>query len=72
MKRPSIKSPCNADAYHATGERIAEVSFPDGAGALISARTLADGTHVIDVYCTERVKVLVPPPEAAMRRGAAK
>lgn len=36
MKRPSIKTPCVADHYHRTGERIAEVTLPDGRGFLMS------------------------------------
>ncbi len=48
MKRPSIKSPCVADAHHSAGERIAEVTFPDGSGCLLSLTSYP--SNVLDIY----------------------
>lgn len=55
--RPSIKSPCVADQYHAPDERIAEFHFPrTGKGGLISLREIYNpkrGTYdsaVVEVY----------------------
>jgi hypothetical protein len=49
LKRPQIKTPCVADRHHGPGERIAEVTFPDGRGCLIS--TAYDrGVARVDVY----------------------
>lgn len=64
MKRPSIKTPCIADRYHMPQERIAEVTFPDGSGCLLSCRMTAEGP-VIDVYRADpSIRVLTP------RKGA--
>lgn len=65
--RPSIKSPCVADRYHAPRERIAEAAFPNvrdtsGAplGALVRLVEHDDGTAEIAVYrCDARVRVRV-------------
>lgn len=59
-KRPSIVSPCVADHYASDGERIAEFSFPDGAGGLLSLRTSSNGRNVIEIYRAEGVKVIGP------------
>lgn len=50
IKRPRILSPCVADRAHGPGERIVEVSFPGGAGGLISLRVLPDGRNLIELY----------------------
>lgn len=50
MNRPSIKSPCVADISHGPDERIAEITFPDGTGALLSVRINNDGKKVIELY----------------------
>lgn len=56
--RPSLTSPCVADRYHAPGERIAEFTFPDGSGGLISFRMTSAGP-VVDVYrCDPSIRVL--------------
>ena len=58
-RRPTIKSPCVADRYRVMHERIAEVAFPDGAGCLVSLRTQANGTNLIEVYrADESIRVL--------------
>ncbi len=58
-RRPTLKSPCVADRYHVMHERIAEVAFPDGAGCLISLRTQANGTNLVEVYrADDSIRVL--------------
>lgn len=59
MKRPSLKSPCLAHHYYASpGERIAEFTFPDGTGGLISLRT-HEGQPLIEIYRVNgRVRVI--------------
>lgn len=60
MKRPSIKSPCVADRHHSPIERIAEVTFPDGTGCLVSLRgPYKNGECVIDVYRADPNVVLL-------------
>lgn len=50
LKRPNIKSPCVADRYHGPRERIAEITFPDGTGALLALCVLANGRKTITLY----------------------
>lgn len=50
MRRASIKSPCVADSYHAPNERIAEFTFPDGSGGLLSLTERPDGCHTVNLY----------------------
>lgn len=70
-KRPTINATCVADKASAPRERIAEVSFADGKGCLISCRTLADGAHVIEVYrCDEGITVVAPTPKKRVRKSA--
>lgn len=74
MKRPRVITRCVADAYHASGERIIEVAFGnEGAGALISLRTLPDGSHRIEVYRVDDVTVFAPevPHTSASREVTA-
>lgn len=57
--RPTIKSPCVADHYASTGERIVEFAFPGGAGGLIALRDYEEGAAV-EVYRTDgEVRVIV-------------
>lgn len=64
-RRPSIKTPCVADRYHAPGERIAEFSTPSGAGGLIRIQELDGGAVVLEVYrVTGDVTVIIPKQEA--------
>lgn len=65
-KRPSIKSPCVADRHHQPGERIAEVSFPDGRGLLLSLRH-DNGTGAERGPCIELYRV---DPGVTIRTGA--
>jgi len=67
QRRPTIKSPCVADRYAISGERVAEVhSAKLGIGCLISAREMPDGTLRIEIYHTDpRVVVLAPTPVTA-------
>lgn len=73
MARPSIKSPCVADAHHRQPhERIAEVYWPslpdaadnpkaEAAGSLVSIARASDGTPTLDVYSTDpTVRVRAP------------
>lgn len=70
-KRPSVKTACVADRYHANTERIVEFSFPSGEGGLISLRTLHDGTPVVEVYRSDpNVHVLQPQPIAPGSKAA--
>lgn len=48
--KPSITTKCPANSYAGRGETIAEFSFPDGSGGLISLRMLADGSPAVSVY----------------------
>lgn len=50
LKRPSLVSPCVADRHSGSGERIAEFTFPDGSGGLISLRTDREGRNIVEVY----------------------
>lgn len=44
--RPSLKSPCVADRYHGTHERIAEFHFPNAQkGGLIALREIYNPKH---------------------------
>lgn len=62
MKRPSIKSPCVADRHHAPYERIAEVTFPNGKGCLLSLRQMSGAeSAIVDFYrVDEGVRVRGP------------
>lgn len=62
MGRPRLISPCVADRYltrdgRGKNERIAEFSFGNGAGGLISLRTAAADQHIVEIYRAERVIV---------------
>lgn len=60
-RRPSIKSPCNADRHHGPGERIAEFSAPNGKGGLIGVRQHDNGAVTVNVYrCDDGVIVYGP------------
>lgn len=50
VARPSITSPCVADRGHLRGERIAEITWPDGRGCLVSISTSPDGKAEITIY----------------------
>lgn len=65
MKKPSVtRGP--ADRYAGPSERIMEILFPSGNGCLLSLRTLADGTDMIEVYCAdESIRVRCAPERAA-------
>lgn len=70
-KRPSIKSPCVADHYHAPGERIAEISGAGGV-CLLSVReyTRGDGRPGlrVEVYAADET-VMVRPAKYAQPKG---
>ena len=69
MKRPSIKSPCVADRYASPGERIAEITLPDGRGLLLSVRN--DGTiHVYRPDTTMTLNVRSPFGDQAFQVDA--
>ena len=36
MKRPRVTIRCPADLHHAPGERIIEITWPDGSGCLLT------------------------------------
>lgn len=63
MRRPSIKSPCVADCYHAPNERIAEFSTANGEGGLISIRQLDNGITLVELYNVSK-GVLIRIPRA--------
>jgi hypothetical protein len=48
-KAPSIKTRCIADQYAGPGERIAEITFADGTGCLLSVRDNIMGKS-IEIY----------------------
>jgi hypothetical protein len=60
-KRPTITTPCVADRYHATGERIAEFSTPSGKGGLISIREDETGQVIVNVYRTDAGVIVKGP-----------
>jgi len=60
MRRPTIKSPCVADAASAHNERIAEFNIY-GHGGLISLRLSPEGKPIIELYrLDEAVQVIIP------------
>lgn len=56
--KPTITSKCVANQWSGPNETIAEFSFPDGSGGLISLNILDDGTPIVFVYRTDQ-KVVV-------------
>lgn len=60
MDRPDINAYPVANAYAAADERIIEFSFGNGAGGLISFRSLRRGGHV-EVYRTDPEVVVTGP-----------
>ena len=48
--KPTITSKCTANKYAAPNETIAEFSFPDGSGGLISLIVLDNGTNLVQTY----------------------
>lgn len=67
-RRPAAITRCVADRYHARGERIVELSWPDGTGCLLSLRVLADGRPILDIYRADP-KLLVSWKVEGGRKG---
>lgn len=64
-KKPSVVTGV-ADKHARPGERIVEVSFPNGLGGLISLSQDADGQCKVELYRFDpAVTITVPSPAAA-------
>jgi hypothetical protein len=49
MDRPTVTVACVADRGHAAGERVIEITFPDGKGCLVSLQSGGD-KHTLEIY----------------------
>jgi len=49
MKKPKIINPCADDRNAGSGEKIIEITFPDGTSCLISIRELM-GIRSVEIY----------------------
>ncbi len=69
MPRPTVKTKCVADAYHAPNQRIIEFNDPKtGAGGLISFLSEADGSLTVGLYrLDECVTVIIPEANKAQQ-----
>lgn len=66
MKKPRLLTACVANHHTAPGERIAEFSFFDGTGGLISLRQpTIDRRGRVEVYRTDGAVEVIGPKHAA-------
>ncbi len=70
MKRPRLKSPCVADRAHVNGERIAEFTFPNGSGGLISFRMM-NGIPIVELFRVDE-GIVCRLPDGRSCQGRAK
>jgi hypothetical protein len=66
MRRPSVKTKCVADTYHAPNERVVEFSSGSG-GGLIAFREVDGILHVTVYQQDSTVSVTVGTPRETAR-----